>query len=225
MLGVSKVGVMSALEPDYDSDPGRRGAWVAPRDVHDVVGPELVGPVLDIGCGEGRLFPQLRAGVAWVGVDAALEQTSACPWRPLVRADMRSLPFAANSFAEVAHLWCLYHLDDPVAAVREARRVLRNGGRYYACTAARNSDPELVPEGYARTPFDAEEAVAIIASVFPGARPERWDEKFFPLRTRDEVRAFCRHNFVAEERAETVELPLWLTKRGVLIRATKRAPR
>ena len=141
--------------------------------------------------------------------------------RPLVLGDMRRLPFADSSFAEVAHLWCLYHLDDPAAAVREAWRVLRAGGRYYACTAARSSDPEIVPEGYPPTTFDAEDAVEIVASVFPNARPERWDERFFPLQTRDEVRAYCRHNFVPEQRAETVAVPLWLTKRGVLVRATK----
>jgi len=212
---------MTALEPDYDSDPDRRRAWVAPRDVHDLIGPELHGPVLDIGCGEGRLAQQLRAGVAWVGVDSSREQTARSPWRPLVLGDMRNLPFADNSFAEVAHLWCLYHLDDPVAAVQEAWRVLQTGGRYYACTAARDNDPELAPEGYPATTFDAEEAVEIVASAFPDPRPERWDERFFPLQTKDEVRAYCRHNFIPQERAEKVDVPLWLTKRGVLVRATK----
>jgi hypothetical protein len=32
------------------------------------------------------------------------------------------------------------------------------------------------------------------------------------VETRDEVRAFCRHHFIPLERAETVDLPLWLTK-------------
>jgi SAM-dependent methyltransferase len=219
--GASTVPAMSALTPDYDSDPGRRGAWVAPRDVHDDVGPELRGPVLDVGCGEGRLFPRLRTGVAWVGIDASHQQTARCAFRPLVVGDMRRLPFGHNSFAEVVHLWCLYHLDDPVVAVLEARRVLRDGGRYYACTAARTNDPELMPEGYPATTFDAEEAVAIVASVFPNAHPEPWNDTFFPLETREEVRAYCRHHFIPVERAETVEVPLWLTKRGVLVRASK----
>ena len=34
-------------------------------------------------------------------------------------------------------------------------------------------------------------------------------------------RAYCRHNFIDEHRAEAVEVPLWLTKRGVLVRAMK----
>ena len=212
---------MPALQADYESDPGRRQAWVAPRDVHDVVGPELRGPVLDIGCGEGRLFPRLRADVAWVGIDASRRQTARCTFRPLVVGDMRLLPFADGAFAEVVHLWCLYHLDDPAVALVEAQRVLQKGGRYYACTAARSNDPEMMPEGYPATTFDADEALAIVASVFPNARSEPWDDRFFPLETREEARAYCRHNFIPVEQADSVSLPLWLTKRGVLVRATK----
>jgi SAM-dependent methyltransferase len=212
---------MTVLEPDYDSDPGRGHAWVAPRDVHDLVGPELQGPVLDIGCGEGRLVPTLVGGVDWVGIDSSPRQLAGCPYRPIAVGDMRALPFADDSFAAVVQLWCLYHIADPRGAIAEARRVLRGGGRYYACTASRNNDPELVPEGYPSTTFDAEDAVAIVASVFPNAEPEAWDGAFYPLETKDEVRAYCRSHFIPAERADAVELPLWLTKRGVLVRATK----
>ena len=95
---------MTVLEPDYDSDPGRRRAWVAPRDVHDSVGSELQGPVLDIGCGEGRLVPTLVGGVQWVGIDSSPRQVAECPYRPIVVGDMRALPFADASFAEVVQL-------------------------------------------------------------------------------------------------------------------------
>src|SRR4051794_36749714 len=112
------------LEPDYDSDAGRRGAWEAPRDTHETVAPELGGPVLDVACGEGRLARLLGSSVQWVGVDTSPAQLQRCPYRPVVRADMRHLPFRGNVFAEVTHLWCLYHLDDPVTAITEAKRVL-----------------------------------------------------------------------------------------------------
>lgn len=212
---------MTALEPDYDSDPQRWRAWKPPLDAHDMMAPELRGPVLDVGCGEGRLAALLGDDVRWVGVDASPSQLAANPYRPVVLSDMRALPFADGTFAEVAHLWCLYHLDDPVPAIAEAARVLRPGGRYYASTAARRNDPELVPEGYPASSFDAEEAVRIVGSVFGQVDAERWDGKFFPLRTRDEVRAYCRSSFIPAERAETAGLPLWLTKRGVLVRARK----
>jgi hypothetical protein len=42
-----------ALPSDYDADPERWHSWEASQDVHHVVAPELHGPVLDAGCGEG----------------------------------------------------------------------------------------------------------------------------------------------------------------------------
>lgn len=212
---------MSALPPDYDSDPERWGSWESPHDVHEMVAPELFGPVLDVGCGEGRLASIVAGRVTWVGLDSSPAQLAACSFRPAIGGDMAALPFHDASFAEVTHLWCLYHLDDPQVAVAEAKRVLRPGGRYFACTAARDNDPEIMPEGYPASSFDAEEAVSVVASVFEHVEAERWDGKFFPLSTRAEIRAYCRHNFIPLERAEQAEPPLWLTKRGVLVRAIK----
>jgi SAM-dependent methyltransferase len=212
---------MTALPPDYDADPGRWQSWQSPQDVHEIVAPELRGPVLDVGCGEGRLASLLGDCVRWVGVDSSPTQLAANPCRPAVLADMRALPFRLGAFAEVTHLWCLYHLDDPAPAIAEAARVLAPGGRYYACTAARDSDPEIMHEGYPRSSFDAEEAAEIVASAFDEVGAQRWDGKFFPLQTREDVRAYCRHNFIPAERAEQVAVPLWLTKRGVLVRAGK----
>jgi SAM-dependent methyltransferase len=186
-----------------------------------MIAPQLRGPVLDVGCGEGRLASLLGGAVRWVGVDSSRTQIAANPYRPVVRADMRALPFRDGVFAEVAHLWCLYHLDDPVPAVAEAARVLRPAGRYFACTAARDNDPEIMFEGYPPSTFDAEEAAEIVTSAFDEVEAEQWDGKYFPLQTRDEVRAYCRHNYIPAERAERADVPLWLTKRGVLVRAAK----
>lgn len=213
-----------ALKPDYDDDPERWRSWRPKQDVQEVIAPDIAGPVLDVGCGEGRLAEALAAGVDWVGVDMSLAQLESNPYRPVVRADMRALPFRDGAFAEVAHLWCLYHVDEPAAAVAEAYRVLRPGGRYFACTNSRTSDPELMSDGYPRSSFDAEEAVEIVAAVFSEPEAERWEEKLYPLDSRDEVMAFCRHNFIPLERANAVEVPLWLTKRGVLVRAAKDRP-
>lgn len=213
--------VVAALPPDYDSDPERWRSWSAPEDVHDMVAPRLRGPVLDVGCGDGRLASLLHQPVRWIGVDSSATQVRANPYRPVVLADMRHLPFSDNSVAEVTHLWCLYHLDDPVEAIVEAKRVLQPGGRYYACTAARDNDPEILPHGYPPSTFDAEEAEKIVGSVFDALQLERWDGYFFPLETREEIRAYCRHASIPTERADDMPIPLWLTKRGVLLSATK----
>ncbi|MDQ3484009.1 MAG: class I SAM-dependent methyltransferase [Actinomycetota bacterium] len=208
-----------ALPPDYDSDPERWGSWRAPQDVQEAIAPELSGPVLDVGCGDGRLAEGLEPGVYWVGVDASPSQLASTRHRPVVLADMRALPFRDAAFAEVTHLWCLYHVEEPRTAIEEAKRVLSPAGRYFACTNARTSDPELMWDGYPSSSFDAEDAVVIVAAVFNDVEVESWDQPFVPMETRDEVRAFCRHHFIPLERAETVDLPLWLTKRGALVRA------
>jgi hypothetical protein len=78
-----------------------------------------------------------------------------------------------------------------------------------------------MPEGYPPSPFDALDAVPVVAAVFEHVEAQRWDRRFFPLSTRDEVRAYCRHHDIPSDRAERAEIPLWLTKRGVLVRARK----
>jgi hypothetical protein len=42
------------MTPDYDSDLDRWSSWESPQDVHEMVAPELCGPVLDAGCGDGK---------------------------------------------------------------------------------------------------------------------------------------------------------------------------
>jgi len=78
---------------------------------------------------------------------------------PQVLGDANKLPFADGSFDAVAALYMLYHLDQPVRALREARRVLRPGGTFVASTSGRTNDPELaavLPDWGRPTSFDAE---------------------------------------------------------------------
>ncbi len=82
-------------------------------------------------------------------------------------------------------------------AIAEAARILAPGGRYFACSSAGSNDPEIMPEGYSPSSFDAEEAPGIVASVFTQVQAEPWDAEFFPLRSREEAKAYCRHNFIS----------------------------
>ena len=102
---------------------------------------------------------------------------SANPYRPVVQTDMRALPFRDGVFAAVTHLWCLDHLPDPLEAITEAARVLRPGGRYFACSSARDNDPEVMYERYPRSSFDAEEAADIVAAIYDDVQVERWDHR------------------------------------------------
>ena len=114
----------------------------------------------------------------------------------------------------------LYHLDDPAFAIAEAARVLRPGGLFVASTSSRSNDPELT-DGYPPTPFDAEEAPAIVAAVFGDAQVERWDETMTYLPDRDTVLRYCRSHSLHPGAAGRVTPPVWLTKRGCVVYAYK----
>lgn len=100
------------------------------RDVTQHFAPD--SEMLDIGCGTAWLaedFPR------YTGIDPAPEPVAAAAGRGL---DVRQasvadrLPFGDARFDGVILKDVLEHLDDPVFAVREARRVLRPGGTVFA---------------------------------------------------------------------------------------------
>jgi SAM-dependent methyltransferase len=93
--------------------------------------------VLDIGCGPGTITADFAARVApgsVVGIDASaevVEVAAAERHAPNVSfriGDVYSLDFDDGSFDVVHAHQVLQHLADPVAALREMRRVCRPGG-------------------------------------------------------------------------------------------------
>lgn len=108
--------------------------------------PLTTGPgqrILDLGCGDGRHLDGLvELGYAATGLDLSADLLACAkdrefPSRPLelVRADMRSLPFADGSFASVLSLFTAFGYFGPPAAnaapVREVARVLAPGGNWF----------------------------------------------------------------------------------------------
>jgi SAM-dependent methyltransferase len=229
---------MTALPRDYDSDPERflSDARKPHDDVHPYVAARFAAAgarqVLDVGGGDGRLARLLPAlSIRCLLVDISPAMLALAP-RPALRADGARLPVADECADAVAALYTLYHYDDPVAPIAEARRVLRPGGLFAACAPARDSAPELasvVPSWGARSTFDAEEAPAIVGSVFgaPGDRvqTDRWDGPLRTLSTNDEAASILRLYGMGDAAARgavaALALPLTLTMRGCVVYATK----
>src|SRR5579875_396475 len=96
---------------------------------------------------------------------------------PAVRADVAAIPFADASFDGAAAVNCLYFLAEPIAALQEARRVLRAAGLFVASTPSRWNDPELEgldPRWGSASSFDAEDAPAMVAEVFGDVEMNPW---------------------------------------------------
>ena len=88
-------------------------------------------PVLDIGCGTGGTLA--GAPCRAVGVDRSMEALRLCSVRNQrwnAQSDAAALPFADGRFSGALLLDVLYHraVGDPVAVLREARRVIIPGG-------------------------------------------------------------------------------------------------
>jgi SAM-dependent methyltransferase len=221
---------VTAVPADYDSDPERWASRHAARlldgDVHEGVAARIANgnlrPVLDVGCGDGRLGALLPANWPLAGLDASPAQLRRRQDRPLVHADAVALPFADGTFGAVAALWMLYHLADPAAAITEANRVLRPGGVFFACTSSRRNDPELT-EGYPQSTFDAEEAPMLVAAIFgaPSTDAVSWDGPLAELSDRESLVCYLRSHFLAADIADRVRPPITLTKRGCLVTAVK----
>lgn len=222
---------MSALRPDYDTDPDRAAAWnsswvVAAEDWDAGAGrlvEEGLAPIIDVGCGYGGFAARLPAKSGWIGVDASPSMLAKATARPLIHADALHLPFSDNTAGGVVCKYMLYHFDDPTKVIAEAHRVLRPGGLFLAETRARDQDPELVPDGYPPSTFDAEEAPEIVASVFGvgAVEVQSWDGPYLVLPDRAAVATYARHHHLPADIGNRVTTPLTLTKRGCLIWARK----
>jgi SAM-dependent methyltransferase len=125
--------------------------------------------LLEVGCGGGLLLRDaLAAGAVAIGIDHSEEMVSLAreraPGAEIALGRAEQLPFANRSFTAVAMSVVFFFLPDPLAALREARRVLAPGGRIaiYTTSSALRGTP-AAPEPLAgRSHFyDNDELVAL----------------------------------------------------------------
>ena len=140
----SRAAAAAAYFKDNAADWQRIRALHAPesdveRAILDLLGRDKLETVLDAGTGTGRMLELLAPHIArGVGVDISPEMLAIARDR-LVRAgaahcqvrlgDIYRLAVADQSFDAVIFHQVLHFVDDPQAALREALRVLKPGGR------------------------------------------------------------------------------------------------
>ncbi len=90
---------------------------------------------LDVACGTGELTVEAaNRGAAAEGLDFAATMVEKARQKysqnEFKEGDAEQLPYLNGSFDAVACAFGLLHMEDPDRVIREARRVLKAGGRY-----------------------------------------------------------------------------------------------
>jgi ArsR family transcriptional regulator len=167
---------------------GAAGAWDKLR--AEVYGAGLGGEALlallpdewtvaDLGCGTGAVAADLAPRVARViAVDQSAEMLRAARRRvgklpnvEIHEARLEALPVADATCDAALAVLVLSYLEDPAAALREAVRILRPGGRLVVVEAARHADETLRRRMGQRTPgLDAAGLAALLPQGLEGVR-------------------------------------------------------
>jgi ubiquinone/menaquinone biosynthesis C-methylase UbiE len=88
--------------------------------------------LLDIGCGSGNAMTYFAENVGCLtkGIEKRKEYiTLAKKPQDIIVSDAESLPFEDKSFNKVVIIHVIGHIEDPVKALVEARRVIKDNGK------------------------------------------------------------------------------------------------
>lgn len=129
-----------AARKTYGADDVHSWAWGPVLDALQLTPDDAL---LDVGCGGGVFLRRaLETGCDAVGVDHSKDMVQLAREitggrAPIVHASADRLPFEQGAFTAVASLVAFFFFPDPVAALREFRRVVDPGrGRIVVYTTA-----------------------------------------------------------------------------------------
>jgi SAM-dependent methyltransferase len=158
---------------------GRRAREVyGADDIHDfarraILDALALGPqdrLLDVGCGGGLLLRDaLASGATVTGLDHSEDMArlarERAPGADVVLGSAEQLPFADASFTAIAMSIVFFFLPDPIAVLRECRRVLAPGGRLavYTTSPALRGTPAAPEPVASRGHFYEDEELADLA--------------------------------------------------------------
>lgn len=153
---------------------GTAGAWAAgAARLYDSLAQAVVDAyplplqrkrILDLGAGTGAVSRALlERGALPLAVDSASDMVAHCEEHglPAVRGNLLALPLENATFDGAVAAFSVSHVTDPVRALREARRVVRDEGAVVASTFA------AAPEHRAKA------AIETVAASF-GFEPPAW---------------------------------------------------
>jgi ubiquinone/menaquinone biosynthesis C-methylase UbiE/predicted ester cyclase len=134
--------------PKYDKSMSSFERWLFAGN-REWIGKRAEGDVLDLAAGTARNLPYLPADAKVTGIELSPEMAALGRARAeelerefkMLVGDATSLPFPDESFDTVVCTYGLCTIPDDAAAVREAKRVLRPGGRILLAEHVRSPNP------------------------------------------------------------------------------------
>jgi ubiquinone/menaquinone biosynthesis C-methylase UbiE len=173
------MAVFDSVAARYDAffrTPLGRYVWQAERAaLRRALAPRPGEAIVDLGCGTGLFSHWLaREGLRVTGVDLsegmlrrASRRLARSPNARCLKGDIVATPFPAAAFDAALLQTVLEFVDDPAAALKEAGRIVRPGGRIVVGLIARDGP---WADAYLR------EAAEVPTSVYRHARFFSWQD-------------------------------------------------